>query len=70
MPSNAKYMAEQIGKSLAGARIVQAMLTPDEDAFGFVARLRDGSRAAVWVSCDAEANGPGWLHIEPVEAEG
>ena len=70
MTSKAKYMADQIGESLAGARIVQAMITPDEDAFGFVAKLPDGSLTAVWVSCDAEANGPGWLHIEPVAADG
>jgi hypothetical protein len=27
--------------------------------------MKGGKQIVVWVNCDAEGNGPGWLDIEP-----
>lgn len=65
--SNAEYMAEEIGKKLIGCRITGALISDDGESFGF--RVENGGPdgpIAVWVDCDPEGNGPGWLSIEEV----
>jgi len=70
MSTNAEFMSKEISQKLAGWVIVQATVDAgDQQSFGFVvARLVGGkidqsTRKTVWVDCDAEGNGPGWLNI-------
>ena len=58
-----EYMAEVISARLIGAIITESISTPDGDAFGFKVNTPDGE-LLVWVDCDPEGNGPGWLAIE------
>lgn len=64
MSHDAEYMMERIKAHLVGRRIRHAVRGPD-GSFGFT--LDDGT--LVWVDCDAEGNGPGWLAIEKPEAQ-
>lgn len=57
-----KHM-QQILKPYIGWTFVDIVHTPNQDAFGL--RLKRGERSVVlWVDCDAEANGPGWISPE------
>lgn len=69
MSRDVKYMADQIGEQLAGTQIKGAIVDSEAEAFGFqVVRKIEGRGnyevLNVWVMCDAEGNGPGWLSIE------
>lgn len=68
MSTDAEYMVDEIVTKLVGFRIVQATVSEDGESFGFVVE-RDPhgkpiERKTVWVDCDAEGNGPGWLKVE------
>lgn len=66
MSTNAKFMADEIYKKLSGGRIANAIRSVAEDgeeSFGFLVE-RNGKTIQVWVDCDAEGNGPGWLQIQ------
>lgn len=72
MSTDAKYMAEQINAKLAGGQIRNAVATEDGESFGFDVVVKAEGRGnynvlRVWVDCDAEGNGPGWLNIEDGE---
>ena len=58
----AEYMGKEIAAKLVGRRIVKALID-DAGNFGFA--LDDGQQ--VWVSQDAEGNGPGWLEIVEIQ---
>ena len=63
--ANCKFMAAEIGEKLAGRTITGAVLSSDGEGFGFrVDNGEEGGSAVVWVDCDPEGNGPGWLSIE------
>ena len=63
MTTNCEYQAKQISDKLVNAKIVGAALTEDKECFGIV--LKKGSKQfTVWVDCDAEGNGAGWLSID------
>ena len=67
--TNAEYMVEQIAEKLAGTAIRNAVLSEDRESFGFeVVKKAKGigkyDVIQVWVDCDPEGNGPGWLQIE------
>jgi len=67
--SNAQYMADAIGKELVGTTIKGSLITPDGESFGFQVVRKAPGRGNydvidVWVDCDPEGNGPGWLNIE------
>ena len=66
--NNCEYMSNEIIKKLMGWQIVGAALSGDHESFGFViSRDPHGKpiqRKTVWVDCDAEGNGPGWLSVE------
>ena len=75
MSTNAEFMANEISAKLAGWTIVQATVDSpdpyagDQQSFGFVVGRRNPKtklveRKTVWVDCDAEGNGPGWLNME------
>lgn len=54
-------------RQLVGAKITNLIQTPageDDQMFGFTANLASGKSVDVWVQCDPEGNGPGWLNIE------
>ena len=60
--TQSKYMADMITEKLAGATITGgAEASP---SFGMCVTLKGGKKVSVWVDCDAEGNGPGWLSIE------
>ncbi len=65
MSTDAQYMVKEIMSKLVGAIIIDAITSTDDDdaTFGFIVR-RDDKEFPVWVDCDAEGNGPGWLSIE------
>ena len=63
--ANAKYMSDEIARRLVNGKIASALLDTINGEFGFIVRMPDGTERKVWVSTDAEGNGPGWLHIEP-----
>ena len=65
MSTDAEYMADEIYKKLSGGRITNAIRSENDDgeeSFGFLVE-RNGKTIQVWVDCDAEVNGPGWLKI-------
>jgi len=65
------YAADQL-KQLVGFKIVDTVVTPDGESYGFVVERADEiethvlgrDRKVCWVDCDPEGNGPGWLQIE------
>lgn len=61
------YAAEQL-KTLIGWQIVDTVITPNNDAYGFVVRRdphgKPVERKVCWVDCDPEGNGPGWISIQ------
>jgi len=60
MSTDAEYMTEQMKKKLLGKTITEIVITEDKESFGFKV---DGE-TLVWVDCDPEGNGPGWLSME------
>ena len=61
--TDSEYMANAINEKLAGAKISGAILNADKSSFGFRV-VNHGKQYLVWVDCDAEGNGPGWLDIQ------
>lgn len=72
------YMQKLVKDELLGFTIVQAVTTPDEEdgAFGFVALKNEVDengkpvktiKKIVWIDCDEEGNGPGFLNINEVD---
>ena len=59
----AQVMAEQIGTTLVGGTITDAILSTDREEYGFRVMCRDGKTRVVWVMSDAEGNGTGFLDI-------
>lgn len=73
MSTNAEFMTKFIADRLAGGTIRNAMTDGDE-YFGFEVVVKAKGRGnydvlQVWVNCDAEGNGPGWLDVEEAEPE-
>jgi len=64
MSSEAKYGAEYIEKNLVGGKILRPVIDQEEEYFGFVLRMPDGSEKVVWVDSDSEGNSSGWLRAE------
>ena len=62
--NDAKYSAEEINKRLVGGKITDVVVTPDNDAFGFIVKRPKEPALVCWVDCDPEGNGPGFLNIE------
>jgi len=61
-------MASEIAQKLGGGTIHKALISDDSESFGFEVVVKGDGRGnynvlAVWVDCDAEGNGPGWLSI-------
>lgn len=61
--SNAEYMAKYIHKELVGWKIIGTITDPDNEDYGFIVK-KGKEEKNVWVSRDAEGNGPGFLEIE------
>jgi|GEM_PF-1395728 len=59
----AEVMAEEIGTTLVGGTITDAILSTDREEYGFSVRCRDGKTQIVWVMSDEEGNGTGFLEI-------
>ena len=59
------YAADKL-KELVGYKIVDTVMTPDNDSYGFVVQ-KGKAKKVCWVDCDPEGNGPGWLQIEEKE---
>jgi hypothetical protein len=61
---DAEFHRKYFGQ-LVGAKIIDFILTEDEDGFyawpTFKAELRDGTVVVLELSQDQEGNGPGWL---------
>ncbi len=64
MSTDAEYMNEQIQRQLIGSTIRVALSTEDGESFGFRVITPDKRVLDIWVDCDAEGNGPGWLAIQ------
>ena len=63
MTTNCQFQAKEINEKLSGATIVNATIDSNGETFGFIVE-RNGKTFNVWVDCDAEGNGPGWLAID------
>ena len=67
MDTEAQYMADQISEKLIGWRITGAIITDASDGpdqrFGLQVK-KAGKTQHLWIDCDAESNGPGWMAIE------
>lgn len=62
----ARRMTTVISQQLVGGTITQAIVSDTEYGeahFGFEVRLPSGQCKTVWVLCDPEGNGPGFLDI-------
>lgn len=72
MTTDTDYQLKEMAVLMDG-KIINPIRTGDNDEdwggeiFGFQVRCKDGKTRNVWVQQDAEANGPGWLHIEEDE---
>lgn len=70
------FAADQL-KKLVGYEIIDTVVTPDGESYGFVVARADAVEEQVlgadkkvcWVDCDPEGNGPGWLQIEEMKDE-
>jgi len=58
-----EWFAESI-EPIIGTRIVNAVVSTDKESWGFRVAFPNGKFKIVWVSCDPEGNGPGFLDIE------
>lgn len=61
--SDIEYGATQIKEKLVGTKIIDAIISDDEGSYGFRVEAPDGRTGIVWVDCDPEGNGPGWLAL-------
>ena len=69
MSTDPNYSAEMINERLIGTTIRNAVVSEDGESFGFSVVKKAKGRGnydviTVWVDCDAEGNGPGWLNME------
>jgi len=69
MSTDAEYMAEKIKQQLVGSQIRNAVLDKEGEYFGFQVVKKAEGRGnydvlTVWVTCDPEGNGPGWLDLD------
>lgn len=62
--TNEEFMIDKI-HDLHGAKIDGACSTPDGDFFGIIIK-KGKQRTVLWVNCDSEGNGSGWLDIEKI----
>jgi len=60
MTTNTEYCVKQITEKLIGATIIGATISEDNESFGFIVKTNNKT-STVWVDCDAEGNGAGWL---------
>lgn len=63
------YMNKQILSLLVGGKIVESILSSSQygdESFGFKVKAKNGKTFLVWVDCDSEGNGHGWLDIQEV----
>ena len=58
-----EYMINKIREELVGYTIKEPIADIENESFGFQA-VKGKKRINVWVECDEEGNGPGWLYIE------
>lgn len=65
----AQVMAEEIGDTLVGGTITNAILSTDREEYGFKVLCRDGKTRLVWVMSDAEGNGTGFLQISQYQTQ-
>jgi len=61
--TESEWFAENI-QEIIGTRIVNAVVSNDKESWGFRVAFPNGKFKIVWVSCDPEGNGPGFLDIE------
>ena len=69
MSADVDFMVKEINAKLLGATIRNAVRTEDGESFGLELVIKAKGRGnydvfTVWIDCDAEGNGPGWLNIE------
>ena len=50
-------------KKLIGKKITGAILDHDGEMWGFRVENKNGDSLLVWVLCDPEGNGPGFLEV-------
>lgn len=59
-------MVKTIEEQLIGGKIIGAITSIDEDCYGLKVEVGRGKKKKtllVWVDCDEESNGPGYLEI-------
>jgi len=62
MNSNVKYQTKRIHETILGGTIMNVMKSGDGESFGFY--VNKGKESfEVWIDCDPEGNGAGWLSI-------
>jgi len=60
--TNEEIMCEKI-QTLVGSKIINAATTADGESFGIVIK-KGKTETVLWVNCDPEGNGSGWLDCE------
>ncbi len=69
MTTDTDYQLKEMAV-LVGGKITNPIRSGEDEEdwggemFGFLVKCKDGKTRNVWVQCDAEGNGPGWLAIE------
>jgi hypothetical protein len=68
MKTDQEFLAEQISDRLVGGTIRNAMISEDGNYVGFSVVVKSKGRGnydviPVWVNCDPEGNGSGWLEF-------
>ncbi len=62
-----KFAADEL-KKLIGWQIVDTVMTPDNESYGFIVQKDPHGepieRKVCWVDCDPEGNGPGWISVQ------
>ena len=60
---DARDLHDMVITQMVGAKIIRAIIDPDEEFTGFTIELPDGTKKNVWVLRDPEGNGCGFLEV-------
>ena len=61
--TDAQAYSQACMKKLIGKKITGAILDHDGEMWGFRVENKNGDSLLVWVLCDPEGNGPGFLEV-------
>ncbi len=69
--SEVRYTAEYLKKNrVIGGRVVDVEVLDGDDPLAcLVVERADGTEVLLWIMCDPEGNGPGWIDVQDVDED-